>query len=57
MAYDPECLRLAVHFLGGKSSTRLQDGLAQHIQDSIEDWLRTEANRLGEKIKQGLTEH
>jgi hypothetical protein len=39
--YDPECLKLAQHFLADEHDVgeREQDLLAQHIQTAIEDWL------------------
>jgi hypothetical protein len=39
--YDPECLKLAQHFLDEEHvGAREQDLLAQHIQTAIEDWLQ-----------------
>jgi len=46
MSYDPKCGELAEHFLPLMSSNELQDKLAQHIQDSIEEWLSLEADRI-----------
>jgi hypothetical protein len=38
--YDPECLKLAQHFLADEGvGEREEDLLAQHIQSAIEDWL------------------
>ena len=48
MSFDPKCYELAVYF--GLSSERLRTELAQHIQDSIEDWLESEKDRLEAKI-------
>lgn len=47
MAFDPKCYELAEHFLpDDERLSRLKNGLAQHIQDAVEDWLRTERDRL-----------
>ena len=46
--FDPKCYDLAVHF--GLSTERLRKELAQHIQDSIEDWLNSERDRLEKKV-------
>ena len=51
MLFDPKCYDLAVHF--GLESERLRYELAQHIQDSIEDWLNLEKDRLEAKIAGG----
>lgn len=50
MSYDPECLRLARHFLPESASDRLKTALAQHIQDEVENWLSAEAKRLAAEI-------
>ena len=39
MAYDPNCLDLAQHFLGDLVSNDLASKLAQHIQDKVEAWI------------------
>lgn len=39
MSYDPECYRLAEHFLTTQASERLKSGLAQAIQTAAEDWI------------------
>lgn len=44
--FDPECYKLAEYFLSREASGRLKDELAQEIQDTIEDWLTSERNRL-----------
>jgi hypothetical protein len=44
MSFDPKCYELAVYF--GLATERLRTALAQHIQDSIEDWLEREKERL-----------
>lgn len=44
--HDPKCYELAVYFLSEHVSQRLKDGLAQHIQDAIEDWLTAERDRI-----------
>jgi hypothetical protein len=40
MAYDPKCNELAEYFLLKSSSQADKEGLSQHIQDAVEDWLR-----------------
>ena len=55
--YDPECEKLARYFLPSGASDRLKAGLAQAIQDAVEDHLRAEAERLfdamlAERVKQ-----
>lgn len=51
MAFDPECLRLARHFLpAGPASDRLAAELAQHIQDEVEGWIESERDRLAGEI-------
>lgn len=57
MSYDPECLKLATHFLSERATERIRLALAQHIQDSIEEWLRGERDRLTEAIVGKLTKH
>ena len=56
MAFDPKCLELAKYVLpsGGpvQVSEDLADRLAQHIQDSIEDWLSSESVRIAATIAQ-----
>ena len=37
MSYDARCFELAAHFLPADAPEA--KGLAQHIQDSVEDWL------------------
>ena len=39
MSYDPKCEELARHFLPLNSDLEIIQGLAQVIQDEIEDWL------------------
>jgi hypothetical protein len=39
MNYDPRCQQLARHFLGDTVSEKLVSQLAEHIQQSIEDWI------------------
>lgn len=46
MAYDPKCQELSEHFLPTGASDRLKSQLAQHIRDSIEDWLSRERNQI-----------
>jgi len=38
--FDPKCFHLAEHFLEGDGSPSEHIGLAQHIQDAVEDWFR-----------------
>ncbi len=38
MAYDPECAKLATHFLAADAIDRTRKSLAQHIQDAVEEW-------------------
>jgi len=47
MAYDPNCLDLAQHFLGDLVSNDLASKLAQHIQDEVESWFETEIDQRG----------
>lgn len=54
MSYDPACETLARHFLGA-SSERLAKELAQHIQDEVESWIESEAERLAEAIERKIT--
>ena len=51
MAFDPKCLDLANEFLPAGVSDRLSAGLAQHIQDEIENWLLLERDRLNAELK------
>lgn len=44
--FDAKCYDLAEHFLPTDASKRQVDALAQHIQDSIEDWISFELERL-----------
>lgn len=47
--FDPECFKLAQYFIGELGSThhpRLAAELAQVIQDAVEDWLRSETQRM-----------
>lgn len=46
MAYDPKCQEVSEYFLPTGVSDRLKTELAQHIQDSIEDWLEGERDRI-----------
>lgn len=46
MAFDPKCYEVAEHFLPSAASERLKDDLAQWVQDAVEDWMRTEHERL-----------
>jgi hypothetical protein len=39
MSYDEKCLELAEHFLPDPEGKQ-REQLAQHIQDSIEDWFQ-----------------
>lgn len=39
MAFDPECHKLAKHFLPTNARPGLVDKLAQHLQDSVETFL------------------
>lgn len=39
-SFDPQCLHLAERFLEGDGSPSEHIGLAQHIQDAVEDWFR-----------------
>lgn len=48
MSFDPKCYDLAVYF--GLATERLRTELAQHIQDSIEEWLALEKERLEAKL-------
>ncbi len=48
--HDPACYDLACHFLGA-APEHLKDELAQHIQDSIEDWLRAEQQSIEMDLK------
>jgi hypothetical protein len=52
--YDPECDKLSRYFLGelgAANHPRLVSELAQVIQDAIEDWIRSERDRLSSEIK------
>lgn len=53
--YDPACLTLAEYFLGGVSD-RLKAELAQAIQDTVEDWIEAERDRLRVAIGVGESE-
>jgi hypothetical protein len=44
--YDPECYILAEYFLGSHAPKHLTSDLAQEIQDAVENWLTSEAQRL-----------
>lgn len=44
--YDPACEELARHFLPTETSERLIKELSQVIQDAVEDWISSEAERL-----------
>lgn len=54
--FDPKCRDLAEHFytdMPPRSSTLAEeteqvDDLAQHIQNAVEDWFRTEWSGAGE---------
>jgi len=49
--YDPACYELAAYFLPSNASARLKDGLAQAIQDAVEDWLTAERDRIAQAIE------
>lgn len=49
--YDPKCQDLADYFLPSGATERLKNGLAQHIQDAVEDWLKSEHDRLATLIE------
>ncbi len=49
--HDPACYDLARHFLGGLASERLASELAQHIQDAVEDWIASEAERIKAELE------
>ena len=46
MSYDPKCYDLAEHFLPNSAPERLKHGLAQAIQDAVEDYCVGEAVNL-----------
>lgn len=48
-SYDPACEELARHFLSdlAPSSDQFARDLAQHIQNTIEDWLEFEIKKRG----------
>lgn len=48
--YDPQCGDLARYFIGPQVRPELVQELAQHIQDSTEDWLQGEADKLGRTL-------
>lgn len=52
MSYDPECRKLAEHFLPSMASERLKDKMAQHIQDCVEGWLQMEMALIRDNIVQ-----
>ena len=45
-SHDPECRRLAEHFLPWPTNERLISDLAQAIQDAVEDWIEAERDKL-----------
>jgi len=45
-SYDPICDAVAVHFMDRPTPDWLVEELAQHIQDTIEDWLTSESERI-----------
>lgn len=49
-SHDPECRRLAAHFLPSDASARLIADLAQAIQDAVEDWIEAERDKLESEI-------
>lgn len=59
-SFDPECLRLAMHFLSDEPQ-RLKanaDDLAQDIQDAVESWIAWERERpLREEAMDDLAKH
>lgn len=46
MSYDPKCYVLAENFLPSNASEDLRVRLAQHVQDSVEEWLQMEVQVL-----------
>lgn len=53
MSYDPECAKLARHFLGDLAADnhpRFLPELAQAIQDAVEEWIGAEAERIKGEI-------
>jgi hypothetical protein len=48
MNFDPKCYDLALYFLPTDASERQIAALAQHIQESVEDWISFELERLSE---------
>jgi hypothetical protein len=44
--YDPKCGELAASFLGRLAPDWLVEELAQHIQETIDDWLSFEKERI-----------
>ncbi len=49
--HDPACYDLARGFLGDLASERLASELAQHIQDTVEDWIAGEAERIKAELE------
>lgn len=49
-SYDPECEKLARHFLGDLASERLVQELSQELQQRVEDWLEYEKGQLEQEI-------
>jgi len=48
---DPACYELARHFLGTLVDKRLCDELAQHIQDAIEDWIKSARDERSRRLR------
>ena len=46
MSHDPKCYELAEYFLPAGVSEKLKSDLAETIQEAVEDWLRSERDRL-----------
>ncbi len=51
MSFDPKCFELAEHFLPDKIREQTKEELAEHIQNSIEEWLEDTMTQL--KIELG----
>ncbi len=52
MPHDPKCYELAVYFLPSTASERLKIGMAEAIQDAVEEYLLTELAAKTERQKE-----
>lgn len=59
MAFDPKCLELAAAFLPTNmpAGSTLRERLAQHIQDSVEEWLTSERDGLRAQLTKPSQTH